>query len=275
MKWRIIIDEKPKSPAENMATDEAIMMGIKDGFSIPTIRFYDWSPPTASIGYHQTAAKEIDFSKLQKKGFGFVRRPTGGRLVLHKNEVTYAVIAPIEERLGGELQNSYKEISLALKEGLHCMGISDIEFEKGELTSMHQREHNNPCFGSSSRYELNYHKKKLIGSAQVRRNNVLLQHGSILLQQDQSEVAQILPDLTEKQKETLTKYLQRKTIAINQILKSHCDFFEASKFLEEGFKKAWKEDEFASSSKLSEKENILIGKFVIEKYGKDEWNFKK
>ena len=117
MKWRFLIDGK-LSPAENMALDEAIFECVQDGRSLPTIRFYNWEPSTVSCGYNQEVAKEVDFAELKKHDYGFVRRPTGGRLVLHNNEVTYAVISPFEGRLSGNVTESYSEISKALAKGL-------------------------------------------------------------------------------------------------------------------------------------------------------------
>ena len=105
MNWRIIISGK-KSPAENMAIDEAIFLGNIENTSPPTIRFYDWNPPTASFGYNQKIKNELDLDLLEKKGYAFIKRPTGGRLVLHKDEITYAVIAPAQERLKGSITDS-------------------------------------------------------------------------------------------------------------------------------------------------------------------------
>ncbi|HNX00587.1 MAG TPA: biotin/lipoate A/B protein ligase family protein, partial [Candidatus Cloacimonadota bacterium] len=162
------------APEENMAIDEAILIGLENGFSEPTIRFYDWNPPTVSFGYHQDAEKETDMARIFSKGYGLIRRPTGGRLVLHKNEITYAVIAPLADHLQGNVIDVYSEVSQALAEGFRIMGIQ-VNFEKGSLSSREQREAHNPCFSSSSRYELSYQGKKIVGSAQVRKNNLFLQ----------------------------------------------------------------------------------------------------
>ena len=157
MHWRILNSGK-KSPAENMAIDEAILEAVITGKSLPTIRFYDWNPSTASCGYNQKVDDEVDFSALEKFGFGFVRRPTGGRLVLHDQEITYSVIAPIEGKFAGSVTQAYSVISLALAEGLREMGV-DVELEKGSLDSKHQRQAANPCFSSSSKYELKCQNK--------------------------------------------------------------------------------------------------------------------
>lgn len=262
------------SPNENMATDEAILNGVMAGSSDPTIRFYDWDPPTASFGFHQKIESEIDYSLLENKGWGVVRRPTGGRLVLHIDEVTYAVIGPMEGYLNGNLTESYSAISLALAEGFKGLGI-DVDFEKGSLSAAHQRKESNPCFSSSSRYELNYQRKKIVGSAQVRKQHALLQHGSILLNHDQGKVVEILPGLDEEQREKLRKYLSKKTISINQILEEKIDFSKAVKSFSKGFIKAWGKDEFFFQNQMTSQEKEEVRELIKYKYSKENWNQRK
>ncbi len=273
MKWRIIKSGK-MSPAENMAIDEAIFEGNIAGRSEPTIRFYDWNPPTVSCGYNQEAEKEVDFELLDKFGFGFVRRPTGGRLVLHYDEITYAVIAPVKGLLKGNITDSYLMISTALAQGLNMLGIN-VELEKGSLSSDHQRKSSNPCFTSSSRFELTCCGKKIVGSAQVRRNDVLLQHGSILHIHDQSKVANIIPNLTFEQKEKLAHHLSRKTTAINKILNKPVSFEKAVNTLENGFRKTWKSEEFFQSESLLSHEIKRADYLINNKYSTIEWNKRK
>ncbi len=273
MKWRFIISGK-LSPARNMAIDEAIFIGVCKGRSDPTIRFYDWEPPTVSCGYNQEIAKEIDFNALEKFGFGFIRRPTGGRIVLHNQEITYSVISPISERLSGNVSESYSEISKALAEGLRMLGVN-VEFEKGSLSSFHQRQTANPCFTSSSRFELNYRGKKIVGSAQIRKDNSLLQHGSILLDCNQSKMAYILPKFDDKQKEYLAEYLTRKTISINEILETPVSFDKAVNIFISGFQKSWIGDEFYFCDDLEFFEKELIKNLINTKYLTAEWNKRK
>lgn len=273
MKWRFL-DSVKLGPAENMAIDEAILECIQAGRSMPTIRFYDWDPPTVSCGYNQVVAKEIDFAALKKLEFGFVRRPTGGRVVLHNGEVTYSVICPTVGRLSGNVTESYSEISKALAKGLELMGIN-VDFEKGNLSSEHQRQAANPCFTSSSRYELSYQRRKLVGSAQVRKNNCLLQHGSILLNDDQSKLVQILPGLINDQRTRLSDYLKRKTVTINEILKNPINYEKAVELLMKGFRKKWEDDDFEIHENLETYEYETAKKLRLTKYLTDKWNLKK
>ncbi len=274
MNWRFIIN-KPMSASENMAIDEAIMTALSHGKAQPTIRFYDWIVPTLSFGYHQNAEKEIDFQEVHKKRYDFIRRPTGGRMVLHKNEVTYSVIAPIQGRLSGNFSNSYREISFALADGLRKMGISEVELEKGEISPHLQRQASNPCFSSSSRYEIKFQNKKIIGSAQVRKNNVLLQHGSILLNENQAEIADFIPNLEKEKKKKLKIFLNKKTIAINQILEKKITFASAVKYFQESFRRNWNGDDFIISENITSYEQNIAIDLAKNKYEKDSWNFKK
>jgi len=273
MKWRIINSGKNDS-ALNMAIDEAIMLGVISGESLPTIRFYDWEPATVSCGYNQDVSKEVDFDAVEKGGYGFVRRPTGGRLVLHEREITYSVIAPIEGRLSGSVLESYGVISKALACGMELLGVG-VEFEKGSLSSHHQRQQANPCFTSSSRLELKYGNRKIVGSAQVRKNNVLLQHGSILLEQNQEKVAYLVPGLSSEQRTKLASFLKRKTIAINEITQKEISYELAVDYFSKGFVEAWSEDEFEFHNYLTRAENIRSEELKMSKYLTAKWNKNK
>jgi len=273
MKWRIINSGKNDS-AMNMAIDEAIMLGVIAGESLPTIRFYDWEPATLSCGYNQDVDKEVDFDAVRKGGYGFVRRPTGGRLVLHEREVTYSVIAPIDERLAGSVLESYGVISKALAKGMELLGVG-VEFEKGNLSSHHQRQQANPCFTSSSRLELKYGNRKIVGSAQVRKNNVLLQHGSILLDLNQEKVAYLVPGLNSEQRIKLASFLNRKTIAINEITSEKTSYDQAVDSFSKGFVESWIEDEFEFHNYLTHAENQRSEELKMSKYLTAKWNKNK
>ncbi len=269
-KWRILIDGN-HGPAENMAIDDAIFTLVRCGESVPTVRFYGWEPPTLSIGYHQKCESEVDFVELEKRGYGFVRRPTGGRAVLHKDEVTYSVIAPIGGELSGNVTDIYMRISEALRDGLRLMGVN-AELERGKLSSDEQRKAANPCFASTSRYELACEGKKIVGSAQVRKEGAFLQHGSILLHHDQSEMADLLPDLSDGVRARVRKFLDKHTISIDKAIGLRISDEKAIKNLVEGFRGNWRETDFYEVSSMTPEERTLALDIEKSKYGKIEWN---
>lgn len=272
MKWRVLVNGK-LSAAENMAVDEAIMRAISEAKAYPTLRFYDWKLPTVSYGYNQEIAKQIALHKVKVKGYDYVRRPTGGRAVLHHDEITYAVISPLKNHLQGSIIESYAAISKALKRGLSLLGI-EVDFAKGNIDSHQQRKDANPCFSSSSRYELSYRHRKIVGSAQMRKNNVLLQHGSILLNRDQSGIAELLPNLSEEDRKRMASFFSRKTICINSVLEKPVSYEQAVERLKCGFIEEWDSCKFDTISCLSSDE-IKIMKSLKTKYLTDEWNMRK
>src|SRR5699024_3640332 len=184
--WRLL-HTGWRSSAENMAIDEAILIAHSEGKTPPTIRFYGWDPATLSIGYFQKVDKELDMDRLRKRKLGIVRRPTGGRAVLHDQEMTYSVI--VGEDYPGmptSVTDSYRVLSQGLLEGFRKLDLSaemvplETEEEKEKYASMGSAA----CFDSPSNYELVVEGRKVAGSAQTRQRGVILQHGSILLDMD-------------------------------------------------------------------------------------------
>lgn len=112
--WRFI-DSGEGSPSFNMALDEALLDWNSEGKMPPVIRFYGWNPATLSIGYFQKVEKEIDMEAVKQHGLGFVRRPTGGRGVLHEHELTYSVIVP---EAHPEMPNTVTEAYRVISEGI-------------------------------------------------------------------------------------------------------------------------------------------------------------
>lgn len=253
------------SPYENMALDEAVFLGIQEGVSQPLIRFYDWDPPTVSLGNNQKTEEEVNLDAVKSKGYAVVRRPTGGRMVLHKNEVTYAVITSLDGKMKGNITQTYSEISKALSAGLTLLGIPN-EFEKGSLSVSEQRMNANPCFTSSSRYEINCLGKKIIGSAQVRSKIAFLQHGSILLNENQEEIAELLPGISDVKRAKIAEILRKKTIAVNMVTSKKYNFAEAvGKFIQ-GFKEYWIDDEFELVESINSSERLIMSKLLKSKY---------
>jgi len=165
-----------------MALDEAILRSVTSGQSPPTLRLYRWQPPALSLGYSQPAA-DADLNALRAQGWDLVRRPTGGRAILHTDELTYALIAPAHnEHVAGGVLASYQHLSAGLKQALQQLGLS-VDVRSAAPVATSQRS-NPVCFEVPSAYELMVGGKKIIGSAQLRRSGGVLQHGSFPLTGD-------------------------------------------------------------------------------------------
>jgi len=181
-RWRLIVDGDPNG-AVNMARDVAILDGVITGAVAPTVRFYGWRPACLSLGRHQGLhAADLDFCTAQ--GIDVVRRPTGGRAVLHHLELTYSVVAPLGDVLPGALQEAYRRVCGGLVRGARSVGVA-AELTGGEVnlrlpgpgTAV-------PCFKAPAGGEVVVAGRKIIGSSARVRRGCLLQHGAILLDWD-------------------------------------------------------------------------------------------
>jgi lipoyl(octanoyl) transferase len=182
-RWLLLL-VAPRSGAENMARDTALQSRASHtGETVFSI--YSWSRPTLSFGRNQPALGLYDLRKIKAADIDVVRRPTGGRAILHHREVTYSVTAPVD---GGSLRQTYGRINRILQMGLSRLGV----LVEAALPSPHAPVPSiRPCFETPGEGELVARGAKLVGSAQWRENGSLLQHGSILVDDDQSS----LPDL--------------------------------------------------------------------------------
>jgi lipoate-protein ligase A len=183
-RWRLFLTG-PATGAENMALDEALMARARTTGEW-VLRVYSWSAPTLSLGRNQGARDAYDVATLADAGIAVVRRPTGGRAVLHDREVTYSVTGPVDG--AGALQESYRRINRLLLDGLRSLGVAvDVA-----TTARAPKPDLSPCFERPSSGELTAGGRKLAGSAQWREHGALLQHGSILVDGDQAPVATLL-----------------------------------------------------------------------------------
>jgi lipoate-protein ligase A len=182
--WRLLLTG-PQSGVENMALDEALLGRAREtGESV--FRVYSWSRPTLSFGRHQSAHDTYDATRLRARGIDVVRRPTGGRALLHHRELTYSVTAPV---IAGEpLAESYTRINRLLIDALGRLGVA-VSVAAPAVRAPSPT--GAPCFETPTAGELVVGARKLVGSAQYRERDALLQHGSILVDDDQS----LLPTL--------------------------------------------------------------------------------
>jgi len=161
-----------------MAVDETLLAGVA-GAPAWTLRFYLWRRPTVSLGYAQPFLQGVDERARRRQGIEVVRRLTGGRAVLHADELTYALGGPTDDgRLSGGASATYMSIASGLRDGVRRLGA---EVDLGRSAPPPRRSEKGPCFSARARHELAAHGRKLIGSAQRRRDGRLLQHGSMPL----------------------------------------------------------------------------------------------
>ncbi|MBI3753040.1 MAG: lipoate--protein ligase family protein [Deltaproteobacteria bacterium] len=184
--WRLLIDP-PQSGRENMATDEAVLAACDQGLSPSTFRLYEWSEPTLSLGCFQKADNLI--KQCSEIRVPHIRRITGGRAVLHADEITYSLICSENEPLFTEgISAAYKIISQCLHEAFRAIGIN-ADIHASRIRNCGSEK--NSCFHSPSRYEIVIDNKKLVGSAQRRFKRAFLQHGSILFGVERELILQL------------------------------------------------------------------------------------
>ncbi|UGB29457.1 lipoate--protein ligase family protein [Metabacillus sp. B2-18] len=273
--WRYI-DSGNCSPAYNMALDEALLEWHSEGKIPPTIRFYGWNPATLSIGYFQKVEKEIDLEAVKKYGLGFVRRPTGGRGVLHDQELTYSVIVSEEHpEMPKTVTEAYRVISEGILEGFKNLGldayfaIPRTDEEKAGLKSPRSAV----CFDAPSWYELVVEGRKVAGSAQTRQKGVILQHGSILLDLDEDMLFDLFKYPNDRVKERMQRAFKNKAVATNELRNEPVTIDEAKKAFKEGFEKGL--DIELEPYTLTSEEEAYVNEIAKNKYESDEWNFKR
>jgi lipoate-protein ligase A len=223
----------------NMAIDEALLSGVERGESPPTVRVYAWDPPTVSTGHSQDLSRELDLASCARMGFGIVRRPTGGRAVLHAGELTYAVAAPSGgPPLGSTIQETYRAIAEALLAGLRALGV-DADLERvGTEPSGRGGGASAPCFASSGRFEVVVGGRKLVGSAQRRAGRGVLQHGSLLIDGTHAEIADVMA-VDEAARGRVRDLLKAKTTDLSSVLGRAVSFDEVAAAIRAGFERAW------------------------------------
>lgn len=270
------IDSGDQSPSYNMALDEALLDWHSQGIIPPVIRFYGWNPPTLSIGYFQKVAKEINMDAVKEHGLGFVRRPTGGRGVLHEHELTYSVIVSEDyPDMPQTVTEAYRVISEGILKGFHHLGME--AYFAVPKTAEERESLKNPrsavCFDAPSWYELVVEGRKVAGSAQTRQKGVILQHGSILLDLDEDKLFSLFNYPNERVKERMQKAFKNKAVAINDISAKKITLDEAKHAFKEGFIEGLNIK--LTPFELSEEQKQYVDTLAKERYENDEWNYKR
>lgn len=261
-----------------MALDEALLQNYADLIEqdqrpAPTLRFYGWQPACLSLGYAQRAEREVDFEACQKSGIDWVRRPTGGRAILHDwTELTYSLTASINDPLlnGGVLE-SYRKISFALLEGLRRLGVEaetagkEVRGEQAAATAA--------CFDAPSAYEITFGGRKLIGSAQARRSGALLQQGTILLGVDVPRLFSVLKPPPRRTKEEAIAQVASRLVSIEEARQHSVSFEEAEAAFIAAFADYFKIG--LTEQSPTEQEISLTEHFLQEKYSNPAWNMER
>jgi lipoate-protein ligase A len=256
MKWRLML-VPPRSGAENMARDTGLMDRAREtGESVFSV--YSWERPTLSLGRNQTATGKYDLSAIESRGMDVVRRPTGGRALLHDREVTYSVAAPIST--DETLSESYERINSLLLEALFSLGV---EARVAAATTPALAPGEIPCFAEPSKGELVSDGRKLVGSAQVRESGALLQHGSILIEDDQALIARVslIPPATDAAPAATLSVAMGRVPEIGEVAEA---LFAAV---------IWSED--AGARRLSESEVSEYTARHLEKYRSEWWTWRR
>ncbi len=263
--WRLLITP-PARGAWNMAVDESILEHIGRGESIPTLRLYAWTPACLSLGHAQPFA-DVDMVRLKARGWEVVRRATGGRAILHTDELTYSVIAPVNEpRVEGSVLESYNRLAQAL---LLAVKNLDIPVEMKEGKANDGGMPNPVCFEVPSTYEITVNGKKLIGSAQARKKEGVLQHGSLPLTGDLTRICQALVFENESARENASKRLLERATTVESALGRGVSWENAAQAFVDAF-----EAQLGlrlERGELSESESRRVDELVKEKYDHPSW----
>jgi lipoate-protein ligase A len=260
--WRLL-DTAQDCGAANMAVDEAILRAVQASLVPPTLRLYGWHPPCLSLGQAQPAA-EVDWEACRRLGIDVVRRSTGGRAILHVDELTYSLAAPESDpRVAGDIVSSYRKISAGLLAGLRLLNVPGLE-SKPQASSTHRVLPASPvCFQAPSHYEITVDGKKLAGSAQKRSRGALLQHGAIPLRGD---IARICRLLLPRPKEAA---LRARATTLEAAIGRVPSFDELAAALALGFSQALGVE--LAAGQLTLQEQRWAAELRRDKYGRDEW----
>lgn len=255
LRWRLILDP-PRPGGENMARDHALALSLGAGEGV--LRLYGWTDPTVSFGRNEPAREVYDRQEGMARGLGFVRRPTGGRAVLHDREVTYAVAVP-DRALGGP-RDAYATINRGLVGGLAELGIDAGMAGERPIPGVDA----GPCFQTPAPGEITAGGRKLVGSAQVRLAGVLLQHGSVILAGNQGLLG-LLRGAAEDPADATTTVasLTGRDVAAEEVAAA----------LARGCRLAWGGD-WAEAGYRSREEDEAV-RLLRERYVSDDWTWRR
>jgi lipoate-protein ligase A len=237
MKWKFI-DTGENTGVYNMNYDINLVENCK--FDEAYFRIYRWKPYCISLGYTQNI-EEVNETKALSDNIEVVRRPTGGRAILHAEEITYSVVIPLTE--GYTARSVYTKISEALINGLtkydKILCDAELETVQPDFAKLHKQPDGMVCFASTAKSEVKFKGKKLIGSAQRKMGKYLLQHGSILCGTFHRNLIDYLNNLTDYDYKLIKNEFFAKTTEIETITGESVDYKRLIHGLVNGFKEEW------------------------------------
>lgn len=249
-----------------MAVDEAVFRLNIRGKSPPTLRFYGWRVPALSIGYFQDFAKEVDSAACRRLGIETIRRPTGGRAVLHEQDLTYAVVSGADSALFPPgILKTFRIVSRCIAAGLAEIGIR-AEL-KGEGRSAPDESLRSSCFLSPSRYELLVGGRKICGAAQMRSHGSFLQHGSLLMAFDPARNCAVM--LPHRNPQEQIRRLRKAVTSVREEAASPVDEETLCRVLRGGFEKIL--GVRIEPGELSPGEEELRRELMEKKYTGESW----
>lgn len=238
MNWEVILSGE-NTGKFNMDFDLELAKSFP---SIPVLRLYRWKPYCISLGANQKM-DEVNIEKANADNIDVVKRPTGGRAILHSEELTYSVVFPIE--LNYSAKAIYNEINLALKAGLTFYNSSleqlELEYDQVDFKNFYKEDKSAICFAVSSKSEINFNDKKLVGSAQRKIGKVVLQHGSILCGDYHLRITDYL-NFDDERKVEIRNEIAGTTIDLKSILNQEINYEHLSECIIQGFKKHFNTD---------------------------------
>lgn len=257
--------------ARNMAADSAIAAAVGSGSQPATLRLYGWNPHCLSLGYGQRI-RDADTAALRRRGWDLVRRPTGGKAILHGDELTYSLCLPLDHPLAsGDIVESYRRISAGLLRALEGLGLP------ATANPAHDSSLSEPagpvCFVQPSHYEILVSGRKLIGSAQLRRKGVMLQHGTLPIGGDVARICEVLSFESAAEREEQRERTRQRALTLSQALGIKPTWDEVADALETGFADALGLD--IIPGELSVAENAEAAALLRDKFDNPAWTGKR
>ncbi|MBN2503100.1 MAG: lipoate--protein ligase family protein [Anaerolineales bacterium] len=251
-----------------MAVDEAILETAGGGLVPPTLRLYAWDPPCLSLGYGQPLG-DADLDALYTHGWEVVRRATGGRAILHTDELTYSVTGPANEpRLAGSVLESYQRLSRALLRTLEILSLP-AEAQENPLVAPSSDPQGPVCFEVPSNYEITVDGKKLVGSAQARRKIGVLQHGTLPLYGDLTRITQALVFSSAETRERAAARLLQHATTVETVLGRIVSWEAAAEAMAQAFEQTLNLELVPAELALAELERAE--ELVETRYSNPEW----